>query len=210
MLICSFCLFTHRAVRFLSLKSFRERKLSKDCILPTSHILNGTIQHKVQKRVKSFQDTTCYWRPHRKQWLRPKQGIQQHKTAWKVHSVFQPLFPPSGKPKQMRPEILNSVLFINGKYTKALLHQIKTYRLFNQFFRMFFNTLTFLLSANFKGILRILLCNKSCKEKKRQLQNDINILNDRLWLKMQQDHILSSFLGNPIFQVPSWHIISLA
>lgn len=91
MLICSFCLFTHRAVRFLLRKPLRERKLSKGCILLTSHILNGTVQHKIQKRVKSFQDTTCCWRPHRKQWLGPKQGIQQHKTAWKVHSVLQPV-----------------------------------------------------------------------------------------------------------------------
>lgn len=78
---------------------------------------------------------------------------------------FSSLFPPSGKTKQMRSEILNS---LSTASTQKLVYIVPIKRLFNQFYKMFFKTLTFLLSANFKGILIIFLHNKSVQVTQRK------------------------------------------
>lgn len=161
---CSFWLFSHRAVRFLLRKLFGRGELYTDSILLTSHIFNGTIKHKVQKRVKSLQDTTCYWRSHTKQWLETKTRYVATEDCTKDTFSSPALFPPSSKAiKQTRPEVLNSVLFIKVQIHEEPVCVVprETYRLFKEFFETLFKILTFLFSANFRGILRILQHNKS-------------------------------------------------
>lgn len=161
MLMYSFFLFTHRAVTFWSGITEREEAFQRLHITYLAytqwyHPAQGSEEGQILSKHHLLLKTT------QKTMISTKTRYIATQDFMKGTFSSPVLFPPSGKTKKMRPketkEILNNVLSINGKYTKAGLYfvLIKTYRVFNQFFKMFFKTITFLLSANFKGILRIL------------------------------------------------------
>lgn len=88
------------------------KELYTDNRLLTTHVFNGTIKHKVQKRVKSFQDTTCYWSPHMKQRWETKIRYTATQNCLKSRFTSPVLFPPSIKViRQTRPLPWNSALF---------------------------------------------------------------------------------------------------